>query len=179
MSRLHRRTAAVCIVALVFGALFAAPALAGVRVVGDHPTTTKRGHFGLDFEPHVAFSMPTGDAGKAFDHGIDAGLSVTSMQSRRVGIGLDVGYQHWPSPQAGVAIDEFVNSFGGAPISGTNVFVDQFDVSAHLRLTEPDQFIVPWLDLGVGMVRAVGTLEFPVHEITGSFGTITPWTRTT
>jgi len=168
MGRLHRRTVAVCLVLI----LAATPAVAGVRVVGDHPTTRKHAHFGFDFEPHVAFSRPTGDAGRAFDHGIDGGLSVTSMQSRRVGIGLDVGYQHWPSPKGGVALDEFVNSFGGTPISGTNVFVDQFDVSAHLRLTEPDQFIIPFLDLGVGMVRANGAIEYPTHVVSGPLGTL-------
>lgn len=158
------RFAAVLLTAI----LSAAPAAAGVRIVGDHPTTRKHEKFGLDFGARVALSTPTGES-DVFDHGIDLALTFTSMQTRNAGIGFELEYQRRPSPKAGAALDELFSSFGGTPIQGTQVFVDAVQASLHVRLeaAPSGELFIPWADVGAGLERANGTVDYPVGAITG------------
>lgn len=172
--RLVLRSAAVLLAAF----LFATPAFSGVRITGDHPSTTKHEKFGFDLGARVALSTPT-EKSDAYDHGIDAALTFTSMQTPHAGIGLELGYQHWPSSKAGAALDqyfsEFMNQLGGPSIQGTRAFVDAFQVSAHIRACAlPGGAVGPWADLGVGLVRANATIDFPGSgTFAGSGGSVT------
>ena len=160
MSRHLRFTAALSAVVL-----FATPALAGVSVTGSHPSERTHEKFGLDLGARVAFSTPIGES-KSFDHGIDAAVTLMSMQSRHVGIGAELGYLHWPSSEGGRAIDQELsvlsNQLGGPPIQGTQVFINAFQASAHMRWVPlSGRALVPWTDLGAGLERGTGTIDFP------------------
>ena len=153
--------------ALVAAILFATPALAGVRIDESPPSGRKHEKFGLDLGARVALSTPTGDS-DAFDRGVDLTLTLTSMQTRNAGIGFEVEYQRRNSPMSGAALDEFINSFGGSQVEGTQVFVDAFQASLHVRLqAQSDQLAVPWVDAGAGLERATGTIDYPVDTVTG------------
>ncbi len=168
-SRLHGRTAAACFTAI----LFSVPALAGVRVVEPYSTPHPHRNFGFDFGPRVSWLLPTGQSAQGFERGIDAGFELTSMQSRHVGIGIEVGYQHWPSPQAGRAYDQLFSAFGHAPVRGTKVFVDGWRAAGHVTIVPlQSRTVRPWLEMGLGVVRMRTTIEFPVNQLVAAGWTI-------
>ena len=160
--------------ALLVAVLCAVPAAAGVRVTGEHPASRTREKVGMDFGPRITFSTPTGKS-DAYDHGIDAAVTFTSMQTRNVGIGVELGYLHWPSSEGGRELDQyftaFSNQLGGPSIQGTRVFVDALQASVHVRLVDPSwPAFVKWADLGAGLERATGTIDFPDREPGWVFG---------
>lgn len=147
--------------------LFATPSSAGARIGEAPPSGRKHEKFGLDLGARVALSTPTHDS-DAFDRGVDLALTLTSMQTRNAGVGFELEYQRRNSPKSGAVLDEFINSFGGSQVEGTQVFVDAFQASLHVRLqAQSDQLLVPWADVGAGLERATGTIDYPVDTVTG------------
>ena len=157
--------------ALLASVLIAASAEAGVRVTDSRPPARKHEKFGMDVGPRIAFSTPTGES-DVFDHGIDAAVTFTSMQTPHAGIGFELGYLHWPSSEGGRELDEFFSSFttalGGPAIQGTRVFVDAVQASLHVRLVDPSwPAFVKWAEFGAGLERATGTTDFPNETVSG------------
>lgn len=50
----------------------------------------------FDVGPQLSLSRPTGRAHDAMDPGINVGAMATLMQDSTAGVGVDVGYHHWP-----------------------------------------------------------------------------------
>lgn len=161
---MHRFLRAAALFAAI---LLATPAVASVRIDQSPPSARKHEKFGLDLGARVALSTPTHDS-DAFDRGVDLALTLTSMQTRNAGIGFELEYQRRNSPKTGAALDEFINSFGGPAVEGTRVFVDALQASLHVRLeARSSELLLPWADVGAGLERANGTIDYPVETVTG------------
>ena len=163
MRRLVRLARVLCVLV----PLFASPARAGVRVTEPYPRTS-RPNFGLDFGPHVALSVPTGDS-RAYDSGIDAGLSFTVMNDSYFGVGLDVSYFHWPSSLAAGQLDQLFTILAGVPIRGSQVFADAFGASLHVRVEAlSGKPVSPWAQLEIGVCRVNATVRVPADQLQGT-----------
>lgn len=145
-------------------AVVATPAFAGVRVVGPAPVSGPRA--GFEYGPWISASAPTSTAGDVFDRGINAGVTVTEMQTPMIGVGADVAYLRYPSPTVGASWDALFSSFGSAPVSGTEFTMTSLQLSGHFKVSPlPGRRVEPWVQAAMGVSRANRKLEVPVVQL--------------
>ena len=115
----------------------------------------------FELGPQLAISVPTDDAGDALDLGINAGVTATFMETSTGGIGVDLGYHHWPgSSDLNAATDALLSRLSGREISGSKWTVSAFQATGHVKLLAPMSGpVAPWIQVGVGVYRVNVNLE--------------------
>jgi hypothetical protein len=87
--------------------------------------------------PEVGLPIPARDAGSN-PRGIDAGLSLETMNSEHVGYGLAVAYHFWPAaPRYKAAFDRYLDLSRFQVINGATWAFKATQVGAYLKLAEP------------------------------------------
>jgi hypothetical protein len=120
----------------------------------------------VEIGPWVSMSVPTGVAGDQFDRGVNAGVSITTMRTRMVGAGADLGYGLWSSPAAGAALDALFTAFGTTPVSGTKYTMAALRGSLHVKVVPlPGGRVAPWVQVSAGVCRVNKRLQFPADQL--------------
>ncbi len=107
--------------------------------------------WGLELGPQLALSVPTGSAGDTYAPGVGGGLTATFMHNPVAGVGLDLGYHHWPgASDAEAEFDAWLSRLSGRTITGTKWSLGTFEVAGYGRVVAPVRGpVVPWLRAGV------------------------------
>lgn len=121
----------------------------------------------FELGPQLAISAPTGDGGEAMDAGINAGVTATFMKNSTAGIGVDLGYHHWPgSSEANAAYDALLSRLSGTPISGSKGTFSAFMATGHVKVIPPlSGRVAPWVQVGAGLYRVNGNVKVPEDQL--------------
>lgn len=128
----------------------------------------------FDVGPQLSLSRPTGRAHDAMDPGINVGAMATLMQDSTAGVGVDVGYHHWPG-SAGLDryFDAALNGLGFMS-TGSRFTFSAIEATAHVKVVPPLRGPVgPWIQVGAGVYVVNRTLVLvgqSSHAITEEFG---------
>lgn len=116
------------------------------------------------FGPSIAFPIPAADVGES-QLGVDLGLTLHSMESSHVGVGLDLVYHYWPaSPEYTAAYDRYLRGWLQTIDSPTWSF-SAIQVSGHLKFIGPTiRGHAPWAQIGGGFYRVNRNLADPNWE---------------
>lgn len=168
MSRTPRLLSLSVLLAMALGTRQAA---AGPSIVEPREPSTPA--VGFEMGPWVSVSGPTGAAGDAFSRGISSGVTFTSMQNRNVGVGVDLGYCSWLSPQTGAALDALFGAVSGVSISGTRATLTEIRAVGHVKVVPlPDRGVTPWAQIGFGVSRTNNKIDLPADQLRAAGWTI-------
>jgi hypothetical protein len=140
---------------------FLAPVLASLALAA----SAQAGRF--EWGPRFAVTAPTGSAGHSMDLGFNAGVRANFMFRATSGLGVDLGYHYWPgSSYAKSALDDFLSTFSGIPITGSDLNLSAIEATAHVKEVLPVSGpVAPWIQLGAGVYRMHGKFDAPLDRL--------------
>lgn len=122
--------------------------------------------------------VPARDIGDS-QLGADAGLTLTAMTNRFVGVGVDVAYHYWPASSAyRDGFNRYLRTTRMESLVGSDWALSALQTTAHLKFVVPvSNRCEPWVQVGAGFYRVNFNLD--ERRPPGTFGWVEGVTNTT